>query len=124
MEHFLLYQLFEKETSTYTYLLADPNTQDAVIIDSTIDKVERDLKLINELSLNLKYILETHVHADHITGASALKKATGAQIALSAQSNAIGIDFPLNDGDEILFGSLTLTAFATPGHTNSCMSYY
>lgn len=117
-------QLFEKETSTYTYLLFDSETKHAAIIDSTIDAVDRDLKLIAEMSLQLKYILETHVHADHITGAHRLKQKTSAQIALSAASKAIGADVYLKDGDNLFIGSHTLKALSTPGHTDSCMSYY
>lgn len=124
MSDMLFYQLFEKETSTYTYILADKETLEAVIIDSTIDTVQRDLKLISELSLKLKYILETHVHADHITGAYLLKEQTQAEIALSSRSNAKGADIYLNDGDELMFGSQKLAAMATPGHTDSCISYY
>lgn len=124
MDNIIFHQLFEKETSTYTYLLADPASKEAVIIDSTIDTVQRDLKLISEIGVNLKYILDTHVHADHITGASLLKKATGAQIAISNESQAQGADIYLKDGDELRAGNLVLTALATPGHTNSCMTYY
>ena len=77
-------QLFDQETSTYTYLLADIDTREAVIIDPVIDNVDRDLKLINELGLKLRYVLDTHIHADHITGSGALREATGAQTAVSA----------------------------------------
>lgn len=124
MDAIIFHQLFEKETSTYSYLLADPTTLEAVLIDPTLAMVQRDLKLISELGLKLKYILDTHVHADHITGATLIKNATGAQIALSAQSNATGADIYLGDGDELRIGTLVLSALATPGHTDSCMTYY
>jgi sulfur dioxygenase len=124
MNNLIFHQLFEKETSTYTYLLADATTREAIIIDSTIDTVTRDLKLIEELSLKLTYVLETHVHADHITGAWNLKEVTGAQIALSASSNAQGADVYLIDGQELTFGAHTITALSTPGHTDSCISYF
>lgn len=124
MNNLIFHQLFEKETSTYTYLLADATTREAVIIDSTIDTVNRDLKLIEELSLKLLFILDTHVHADHITGAWKLKEATGAQIAISAASNAQGADIYLNDRQDLTFGAHIITALATPGHTDSCMSYF
>lgn len=124
MDSIIFHQLFEKETSTYTYLLADPQTKEALIIDPVLEKVQRDLQLISELSLHLKYILETHVHADHITGADTLRKATGAQIAISIHSNAKGADIYLNDRDEVRIGTTTISALATPGHTDSCMTFY
>jgi len=124
MKTFIFHQLFEKETSTYTYLIGDPKSKQAIIIDPTIDMVSRDLQLIHELDLNLKYILETHVHADHITGAYNLKQKTQGQIAISKNSGAIGADIYLEDNDQLTFGNITLKALATPGHTHSCMSYY
>ncbi len=124
MNKLIFHQLFEKETSTYTYLIGDPLTKETIIIDSTIDTVERDFKLLQELSLNLKYILDTHVHADHITGATELKKRTGAKIAQSATSGVQCADVLLKDNDTLAFGTTTIKAIATPGHTNSCMSYY
>lgn len=124
MTKLIFHQLFEKETSTYTYLLADEITREAVIIDSTIETFERDLKLIHELALKLKYIIDTHVHADHITAAWKLKEATGAQIALSESSQVQCADILMTDRQDLHFGSHILTAIATPGHTDSCMSFY
>lgn len=124
MKPMIFHQLVEKETSTYTYLLADPLSKEAVIIDATIDTATRDLQLIHELDLKLKYILDTHVHADHITGAYSLKQKTNAQIAISKNSQAIGADIYLDDNDQLSFGEFAIKAIATPGHTNSCMSYY
>ncbi|MGZ6419225.1 MAG: MBL fold metallo-hydrolase, partial [Pseudobdellovibrio sp.] len=72
-------QLFESESSTYTYIIADRASREAAIIDPVFETVERDLKLISELQLNLKYILDTHIHADHITGAGELRNRTKAQ---------------------------------------------
>ncbi|MDQ3234707.1 MAG: MBL fold metallo-hydrolase, partial [Pseudobdellovibrionaceae bacterium] len=69
-------QLFDRETSTYTYLLADPDTREAVLIDPVQEQVERDLRLLGELDLRLLYVLDTHVHADHITAAGALRART------------------------------------------------
>ena len=119
----IFYQLFEKESSTYTYLLGDPLTKDAIIIDPVLEMVDRDLKLIEELGLKLKFILETHVHADHITGSGQIRKKTGAQIALSALYPTICPDIGLIDGQELSFGNKTVTAISTPGHTNGCLSY-
>ena len=116
-------QLFDPDSSTYTYLIADDTTHEAVIIDPVIEQAERDLKLIREHGLRLKYTLETHVHADHITAAHALKKSTGAVTAVSADCNAQGYERLLKDGDVILFGHEEITVIATPGHTPGSVSY-
>ncbi len=116
--------LFEKESSTYTYLLADSKTKEAIIIDAVSDTKQRDIGLIEELGLNLKYIIETHVHADHITSSCPLKaQFTQAQIVLSEASLVACADVLIKDGECLKFGEFTLTALATPGHTNGCMSY-
>lgn len=122
-EKIIFYQLFEKESSTYTYLIADPKTRQAALIDSVLETAERDLKLINELGLELKYILDTHIHADHITAASFLRRQTKAKSAVSEGAQVSCIDIPLKDHDELYLGDLKITALATPGHTNSCMSF-
>src|SRR5688500_11856106 len=92
-------QLFEASSSTYTYLLADAHSREAVLIDPVLETVKRDLQFLRELDLNLLYILETHVHADHVTGAAQIKDQTGAKIAMSAASDALGIDLSLHDAD-------------------------
>lgn len=120
----LFQQLFEQKTSTYTYILADSKSREAVIVDPVLETVERDLHLIEELNLRLLYILETHIHADHVTGAGKIAKATGAKIALSAEAKAASVDFPLNDGDEILIGEQKIKVLETPGHTDSCLCYF
>lgn len=116
-------QLFDPASSTYTYLIADDETHEAVLIDPVIEQVERDLQLVREHGLSLKYTLETHVHADHITAALALRQATGAQTAVSRDSNAQGYDRYLQDGDVVLFGHQEIMVIATPGHTPGCVSY-
>ncbi len=120
----IFYQMIESETSTFTYILGDESTKEAIIIDSVLETVERDLKLLSEMGLTLKYIVDTHVHADHITGAGEIRKRTGAKTAISAKAEVVCSDIILNDGDELKFGSYTLKAFETPGHTNGCMSFY
>lgn len=120
----IFYQLFEKESSTYTYLLGDIKTAEAVIIDPVMETSERDIKLINDLGLKLKYILETHVHADHVTGSGILRNRTGAQIALGAANDSGCADISLKEGDQIRFGSHIITSISTPGHTNGCMTYH
>lgn len=123
MKNVLFQQLFERESSTYTYLLADADSLEAVIIDPVLETVDRDLQLIKELNLTLLYVLETHIHADHITGAGKISDATGAKIALSSAAGAEGAQVQLKDGDIIQFGRHQLMAIATPGHTDSCMCY-
>lgn len=116
-------QLFDPTSSTYTYLIADDETHEAVLIDPVIEQLERDLKLIREHDLTLKHILETHVHADHITASLALKQATGAQTAVSNDCHAQGYDRMLEDGNVILFGREEILVIATPGHTPGSVSY-
>ena len=116
-------QLFDPTSSTYTYLLGCSNSRDAVLIDPVFEQARRDAALINELGLNLQWTLETHVHADHVTGAWLLKQKLGSQIALSAASGASGADRLLNDGDQVSFGRRSLEVRSTPGHTNGCITY-
>lgn len=119
----LFRQLYDATSSTYTYLLADEDTREAVIIDPVFEQHARDVALLRELGVTLRYCLETHVHADHVTGAWLLKEQTGCQIGLSKESGAEGADLYFDDGDHIRFGSLSLEARATPGHTNGCLTY-
>ena len=110
-------QLFDPESSTCTYLIADPATGAAVLVDPVREQVERDLALVASLSLQLKWIVETHVHADHITGARALRARTGARTAVSLHCGAEGFDRLLEDGDDVVFGHEVLHVISTPGHT-------
>jgi sulfur dioxygenase len=119
----MFYQLFEKESCTYTYLLADPVTREAVLIDPVREMIERDLRLINELGLSLKCILDTHVHADHVTGAGDLRLRTGARTCISAAAHLACSDVPLAEGDVVTFGQHQILVFTTPGHTDTCLSY-
>jgi glyoxylase-like metal-dependent hydrolase (beta-lactamase superfamily II) len=116
-------QLFDPQSSTYTYLLADSATREAVLIDPVFEHARRDAALIGELGVRLVCTLETHVHADHVTGASLAKRRLGSKIALSKDSGAEGGDRYLSDGDTVAFGRRSLEARATPGHTNGCMTY-
>lgn len=117
-----LRQLFDSESSTYTYLLADPATKQAALIDPVDNQIERDLKLIDELGFELVYVLETHVHADHVTAAGELRRRTGARSAASS-SGAPCIDLKLSDGDVLRLGNLELQVIATPGHTDDSVSF-
>jgi sulfur dioxygenase len=116
-------QLFDPASFTYTYLIADDTTHEAVLVDPVLEQVERDVRLVREHGLTLRYTLETHVHADHITGARAIKDATRALTAVAQDCNAEGYDRYLTDGDVILFGHEEILAIATPGHTPGSVSY-
>ncbi|XP_074311204.1 persulfide dioxygenase ETHE1 homolog, mitochondrial isoform X3 [Silene latifolia] len=122
---YLFRQLFEKDSSTYTYLLADVSHPDkpALLIDPVDKTVDRDLSLIQELGLNLIYAMNTHVHADHVTGTGLLKtKAPGVKSVISRASNAKA-DLLVESGDKIYVGDLSLEVRPTPGHTAGCVTY-
>ena len=116
-------QLFDPTSSTYTYLLGCSISGEALLIDPVFEQVRRDAALIGELGLTLAWTLDTHVHADHVTGAWLLKQRLGSKIALSAASGAAGADRLLEDGDRIEFGRRSLEVRATPGHTSGCVTY-
>lgn len=115
-------QLFDQQSSTYTYLLADSDTREAVLIDPVFEQARRDAALLGELGLHLRYTIDTHVHADHVTGAWLLKQHTGSAIAISAASGAEGADRYVDHGDTIQFGARHVQVRSTPGHTNGCIS--
>jgi glyoxylase-like metal-dependent hydrolase (beta-lactamase superfamily II) len=115
-------QLFDPESSTYSYLLADEVTKQAVLIDSVREQAERDLKLIDELGLDLKYVLETHTHADHVTGAAILRGRTGAR-TVTASNEVACADIHVKGGDRLLLGNIPICVLATPGHTDDSVSY-
>jgi len=119
----LLRQIFDAQSSTYTYLLADPASREAVLIDPVFEQARRDAALIDELGLKLAWTLETHVHADHVTGAWLLHEKLGSRIAVSAASGAEGADRYLKFQDRISFGKQSLEARPTPGHTAGCTTY-
>ncbi len=120
----LFRQLFDQESSTYTYLLADSTLKEAILIDPVLEQVERDRKLLEELGLSLRYCLETHVHADHITGTAKLREATGC-LGIAPDNAQVGCaDRHIKDGETLQLGDIMIEAIATPGHTDSHMSYY
>jgi len=119
----LFRQLIDPTSSTYTYLLADETTHEAVLIDPVIDQVDRDLALLDELGLTLRYALDTHVHADHVTAAGTLRARRGAKTVLSERAGVGCADVLVKDGDEIRFGKYALVVRETPGHTSGCVTY-
>lgn len=116
-------QLFEPISSTYTYLIADSKTREALLIDPVRETIERDLQFVQELGLKLKSILETHIHADHVTSSGPIRKKTGAKIYLGQGSKLESADHLLEDGEEFMLGELTIKTILTPGHTDGCTSY-
>ena len=119
----LFRQLFEGETCTYTYLLADRETGDAILIDPVLETVERDLSVIEDLGLNLMYGLNTHCHADHVTGTGELKKRVPSMQSVIAEASGAQADKLVVAGDRIEFGQRYVEVRSTPGHTNGCVTY-
>src|SRR5580658_2172184 len=116
-------QLFDPQSSTYTYLLGDGASRAAVLIDPVFEQVRRDAALIGELDLKLLATLETHVHADHVTGAWLMQRRTGCKIMVAKAGGAEGADRYLVQDDVIAFGGRRLLVRATPGHTGGCLTY-
>lgn len=119
----LLRQLFDYNTWTYTYLIADLNTKEAVLVDPVLEQVERDWKLIQELGLTLVYCLETHIHADHVTGTGKLRELTGCQGIVPENAQAACANRHICNGEILKVGEINIKAIATLGHTDSHMSY-
>ncbi|WP_319557670.1 MBL fold metallo-hydrolase [Thiomicrorhabdus sp.] len=116
-------QLFDYDTWTYTYLVWDEETKEAAVIDSVIEQVDRDMQHIEELGLKVKYLLETHIHADHITGAGPLRKRTGAEIVVHKNSGSACADVLATEGDKFTLGNQEISVLHTPGHTNNDITY-
>ena len=119
----MLLQLFHEESCTYTYIVADDATREAVIIDPVLECVQRDRALLAEHGLRLRWTLDTHVHADHVTGAAALKQALGASTCVCGDCGTWGYDRHLEDGETVAFGTESLRVIATPGHTPGSVCY-
>jgi len=119
----LFRQLFDPESSTYTYLLADATTREAILIDPVLEQVERDLDVIQGLGLKLVYALDTHVHADHVTALGALRERLGARTVVSERAGVGCADVLVKEGNAIRFGAHHVTVLETPGHTSGCVTY-
>lgn len=124
-DRLILRQLFDATSSTYTYLLGERRSRQAVIIDTVFELHLRDLALAEELGLQLAAVLDTHCHADHATGAWLMQQATGCQIGVSKRYGEAlrGADLRLDHGDRVRFGDCYLEVRATPGHTDGCITY-
>ncbi len=116
-------QLIEVDSSTYTYLVGCPQTRQAVLIDPVLDTVERDLQTLKDLDFELAATLETHVHADHLTGARRLKLRTGCKIAYPKMLGLSCADIGVQEGECLTFGSIELHPLFTPGHTDHHHAY-
>lgn len=121
----LFRQLFDATSSTYTYLLACQETREAVLVDTVFEQHLRDRALVEELGLTLVAVLDTHCHADHVTGAWMMQQATGCRIGISARygDEMQGADLRLDHGDRVAFGRHHLEVRATPGHTDGCLTF-
>ncbi|MDA9352491.1 MBL fold metallo-hydrolase [Porticoccaceae bacterium] len=117
-------QLFDPESSTYSYLLGDEKTQQAILIDAVLSSTEQTLLLIEQLGLKLHIALDTHTHADHITGLGALRDKTGCTTMMGEQAVASCLSGNFKDGDQITAGNITLEVIYTPGHTDDSYSFY
>jgi sulfur dioxygenase len=116
-------QLFEPQASAYTYLIACVETREAALIDPVLETADRDLAVLDELGLTLKYTIETHIHADHVTGADRLRNATGSKAAVPETSGANHVDVPIREGQALAIGDLALHPLFTPGHTDDHHCY-
>jgi len=116
-------QLFEPVSSTYTYLIGCEQTGQAALIDPVLETVERDLNLVRELGLTLACTMETHIHADHVTGAGRLRAFSGSKAGFPAASGADFVDFTITEGSPVSVGQLQLRPIYTPGHTDDHHAY-
>ncbi|NVJ21923.1 MBL fold metallo-hydrolase [Myxococcus sp. AM011] len=115
-------QLFDSESSTYTYLLGDESTGQAVLIDAVLEQVDRDLQLVRELGLTLTHVFDTHVHADHVTASGHLREQTRCKV-VGGEQGATCADVQVRHGDHVRIGQLDFRVLATPGHTDDSVSY-
>uniref|UniRef100_A0A7S3DNF9 Metallo-beta-lactamase domain-containing protein n=1 Tax=Entomoneis paludosa TaxID=265537 RepID=A0A7S3DNF9_9STRA len=118
-----LKQLFDTESSTYTYLLWDQTTKDAILVDPVDILVDRDMKEVEDHGLKLVLGVNTHAHADHITGTGLLKQKIPGLKSVIAKASGAKADILVESGDKIVFGNRSLEVRSTPGHTTGCLSY-
>ena len=116
-------QVFDKKSSTYTYLIASAKGREAVIIDPVIENVDSYITLLNELDLKLVKVIDTHIHADHITGASKLKKVTNCSTIMGEHTPADAVEVKVKDEEIIKIDQIAIKAMYTPGHTSDSYSF-
>ena len=116
-------QVFDQKSSTYTYLIASAKGREAVIIDPVIENVEKYISLLQELDLKLVKVIDTHIHADHITGASKLKKATNCSTIMGEHTPADAVEIKVKDGEKVKIDQIEIKAIYTPGHTSDSYSF-
>ena len=116
-------QLFDQKSSTYTYLIASSNGREALIIDPVLENVEEYIKLLNELDLKLVKVIDTHIHADHVTGASKLKDKTNCATIMGENTPANSVEIKVKDEEIIKLDHLKIKALYTPGHTSDSYSF-
>ena len=116
-------QLFDKKSSTYTYLIASNKGREALIIDPVLDNVEDYINLLNKLDLKLVKVIDTHIHADHVTGASKLKNQTNCTTIMGDKTPADSVEIKVGDGEIIKLDQLEIKALHTPGHTSDSFSF-
>lgn len=116
--------LFDSDSSTWTYLLADPASGEAVLIDPVLEKLQDYLGLLGQLELKLRYAIDTHVHADHITALGQLRERTACTTVMGRETTAECVSQKIEDGEELRFGAGRLRAIYTPGHTDDSYSFY
>ena len=116
-------QVFDKKSSTYTYLIASAKGREAVIIDPVIENVDSYITLLNELDLKLVKVIDTHIHADHITGASKLKKVTNCSTIMGEHTPADTVEIKVKDEEIIKIDQIEIKAMYTPGHTSDSYSF-
>ena len=119
----LFRQLFDKASSTFTYLIASAKGREALIIDPVLDNINEYIGLLNELDLRLVKVIDTHIHADHITGASKLKDQTNCTTIMGEQTPANAVDLEVKDEEIIKLDQIEIKALYTPGHTSDSFSF-
>ena len=119
----LFHQLFDKNSSTYTYLIASAKGREALIIDPVLENIEQYIKLLNELDLKLVKVIDTHIHADHITAASKLKDATNCTTIMGEHTPSDTVEIKVKDDDIICVDKLKIKVIYTPGHTKDSYSF-
>ena len=119
----LFHQLFDKNSSTYTYLIASAKGREALIIDPVLENIEQYIKLLNELDLKLVKVIDTHIHADHITAASKLKNKTNCTTIMGEHTPSDAVEIKVKDDEVIHVDKLEIKVIYTPGHTKDSYSF-